>query len=590
MRNKIIRTICMIFCILLFNKTLIAEENVKLTALNAMERISQDQKSFGERKAEIKGARNEVVSFQIIAEALKRNEEVKNIKITDLVTNKGERIKSDNLKLFREFDVLVRRSTPRAELPPGLYRDILVPYKNPQTGKPIEPLSMSRKAWGEPWIREGYDVHAIPFTIYKGQNQALWIDVYIPKHVIPGKYKGKVIVINSEGFEKEIPIDLTVWDFILPDGPTHRNHFGHFNKITKFFDVNPGSKKFREIEMKYCKILSSHRINPPIPNNLLPEVNDDGSLKIIPERHARLEKFINNLNVTDFQIPKSPFFKLAVSALTSDYKKISDEQRRKTEIYYSDFYSYLKENGWAKRAYLYMWDEPNSIKNYEQVRAIGEIVHQAVPDIKRLVVEQTYPHDPSWPELDPAIDIWCTLWSFIDRESINKMISKGDEVWSYTAMVQQSPPYHPNYEQLKEYDPPYWHIDRPVIEYRIPTWINWQYNISGLLYWTTIFDVKDQWYHPVFVHKHHYNGGGYLLYPGTRCGVEGPLPSIRLKNIRDGMEDYEYFSILNDLGGRKTLDSIVKKVAPNWWNFTKNPEKVLNAREEIAKEILRLKG
>jgi hypothetical protein len=46
-----------------------------------------------------------------------------------------------------------------------------------------------------------------------------------------------------------------------------------------------------------------------------------------------------------------------------------------------------------------------------------------------------YLQDPSWPDIDLAVDIWCPLWSFIDRETINDKLAAGDEVWSYTALI-----------------------------------------------------------------------------------------------------------------------------------------------------------
>ena len=39
---------------------------------------------------------------------------------------------------------------------------------------------------------------------------------------------------------------------------------------------------------------------------------------------------------------------------------------------------------------IYLWDEPNLRENYEQVLALGQLVHEAVPSLKCLVVEQTY--------------------------------------------------------------------------------------------------------------------------------------------------------------------------------------------------------
>jgi hypothetical protein len=99
------------------------------------------------------------------------------------------------------------------------------------------------------------------------------------------------------------------------------------------------------------------------------------------------------------------------------------------------------------------------------------------------------------------------LWSFIDRKTINEKIAGGDEVWSYTALVQRSPRYHPEYENVKDLDPPYWHIDRPLTVYRVPTWINYQYGITGLLYWSTVTTVIEPWWNPAFAHPRHYNGG-----------------------------------------------------------------------------------
>ena len=65
-----------------------------------------------------------------------------------------------------------------------------------------------------------------------------------------------------------------------------------------------------------------------------------------------------------------------------------------------------------------------------QVLALGEMVHEAVPDLLGLVVEQTYIQNQSWPDIDPGVEFWCTLWSFVDERTIRDKIAGGDEVWS----------------------------------------------------------------------------------------------------------------------------------------------------------------
>ena len=119
---------------------------------------------------------------------------------------------------------------------------------------------------------------------------------------------------------------LTVWDFTLPDGPSHSNHFGGFRNVARFFDIKPDSERFRQIESRYCEAMAGHRLNPPLPASLLPEVNDDGSLNIIAERHQALQQFISRLHVTDFEIPRAPFARLSVSTKRPGYKDISPEQ------------------------------------------------------------------------------------------------------------------------------------------------------------------------------------------------------------------------------------------------------------------------
>jgi hypothetical protein len=154
---------------------------------------------------------------------------------------------------------------------------------------------------------------------------------------------------------------------------------------------------------------------------------------------------------------------------------------------------------------------------------------------------------------------------------------------------------------MKDKNPPYWHIDQPVISYRIPTWLNRQYDINGLLYWTTSgwYDDKGPWLAPAMTHysrgngvnflARYFNGGGMLFYPGKDAGFDGPVTTIRLKNIREGLEDYEYFAILESMGQKEFVKEMVDAVCPEWWNSTKDPEVLLKVREQLAMKIESLK-
>ena len=77
------------------------------------------------------------------------------------------------------------------------------------------------------------------------------------------------------------------------------------------------------------------------------------------------------------------------------------------------------------------------------------------------------------------------------------------------------------------------------------------------------------------------------LDPGTEAGIDGPIASVRLKNLRDGMEDYEYFVLLENRGGGDIVDEIVKSAVPTWGSWDQNTQRLIERRRTLAREILK---
>jgi hypothetical protein len=163
----------------------------------------------------------------------------------------------------------------------------------------------------------------------------------------------------------------------------------------------------------------------------------------------------------------------------------------------------------------------------------------------------------------------------LEEAAVKKRLSAGEEVWSYTALCQG------------RQDTPFWELDFPILNYRIPMWINWSLNITGLLYWSTTnwSSTRDVWTNPL-TYPDRYNMEGSLLYPGMDAGVRGFITSIRLKQIREGLEDYEYLTILTQRRGRAAGEDVVSKIARNWHDWDTDARHLLHARAEIARSIL----
>lgn len=89
---------------------------------------------------------------------------------------------------------------------------------------------------------------------------------------------------------------------------------------------------------------------------------------------------------------------------------------------------------------------------------------------------------------------------------------------------------------------------------------------------------------------------GNLVYPGKNGEL---LPSLRLENLRDGLEDYEYLAMLKRLvavGRRKCsaskelckaeiLLSVPAKVAQTVNSYSDDPVNLMQYREQVAHAI-----
>ncbi|MFW6162598.1 MAG: DUF4091 domain-containing protein, partial [Planctomycetota bacterium] len=139
------------------------------------------------------------------------------------------------------------------------------------------------------------------------------------------------------------------------------------------------------------------------------------------------------------------------------------------------------------------------------------------------------------------------------------------------------------------------HIDFPLLHYRVPAWMAWRYRIRGILYWGGMSfwrPVDDPWTDPETLDRRDrnpklvWNGEGSIVYPGRAVGYDGIAPSLRLKALRDAIEDYEYFALCERLGVADEAQKIVLPLAPSWYQWEPDPAAYEAARARLAELIL----
>jgi len=505
-------------------------------------RVQPEQTPPTARSLRLAAARNEWIGFQVIVTAGAAALEGVNVTVATLKGPEGATLPAP--RLYREHYLQVTQPTPRSKAPPGWWPDALIPFAIPA----------SERLPGAPRFT------GAPFTVQAGRNQPVYAELRIPEQARPGAYRGQVVVTARGQKPLRMPLRLTVWNLTLPRTPACQSNFGSFGRAARQAGLRADSPEARALIRRYENVLMAHRLMPAMPEGASVAAGPDGA----PDLSGLLpilRDYFETRHASALQLP------LPIAAPTG-------AGREKAIHYLRSYYAFLAAHGWADRAYTYLLDEPNDADAYEQVRRLAAMVREADPKIRFLCTEQPIPDDPAWGTLVGAVNLWCPLWALWDNASIREHLRQGEQVWSYTALCQG-----------KE-ETPFWELDFPLLNYRVASWQNWITGCTGLLYWTTVYWDKtpDPWTNPRTYNQ--FNGEGALFYPGQDAGVNGPVASLRLKAIRDGMQDYDLCALLAAKKGREAADAIVRQVARDWRDWEKDPQALFKARERLARAIL----
>ncbi len=272
--------------------------------------------------------------------------------------------------------------------------------------------------------------------------------------------------------------------------------------------------------------------------------------------------------------------------------------------------AHLAARGWLDEAYVYWFDEPDP-KDYAFVMNGFEKLRRAAPGLRGMLTEQVEA------ELVGGPKIWCPLTPAYDPELAALRREKGDEFWWYICTGPKAP-----YVTL--------FIDHPGTELRVWGWQTFKRGITGMLVWQTNYWTSPTAYtdpeHPQNPYEDPMswttgygvpagtrapwgNGDGRFLYPPEAAAhgrpgrpvLEGPVVSIRLEMLRDGIEDYEYLALLTRLlakhrdklsaGTVSDIQALLRvpgTISRNLTQFTRDPAPMENRREALARAIASL--
>jgi hypothetical protein len=83
-------------------------------------------------------------------------------------------------------------------------------------------------------------------------------------------------------------------------------------------------------------------------------------------------------------------------------------------------------------------------------------------------------------------------------------------------------------------------------------------------------------------------GDGIFLYPPGPIGSTESAPGIRLKAIRDGIQDYEYAQMLKNLGQINFLNLVVRPIAESWTKWSHDSNSLEAVRQQLGERLNQL--
>ncbi len=372
----------------------------------------------------------------------------------------------------------------------------------------------------------GAALDAVPFDLAEGRNQGIWVDVFVPRGAAAGEYTGTFTVTSDQG-TAAVDLALTVHDFMLPLSPSLKSSFG----ISA-----PYRPKGEEL----------------LRNRIMP-------------RHSEPEDEAYFMGEYGLSCSNSGFYGESGWCTMNPAPSVAEFEAAAA----------LHQPGLF--LYDYTADEIDPCTNlYPLLRQWGRNMHAA--GINQLVTISPVPelYDDGSGTGRSAVDIWVLLPNMYDGalDRVQYVQDKGDQVWSYNCLIQDD-------------HSPKWEIDFSPINFRIQAgFINQVLGLTGLLYWKSDRWGADPWNDPSYDPS--YPGEGMLLYPGDQVGIPGgACPSMRLKYLRDGVEDYEYIQLLKEEGDGDAALAIARTVATSWSDWTRDPAVLETARAQLASGIHR---
>lgn len=385
-----------------------------------------------------------------------------------------------------------------------------------------------------------------------GVTQPIWMSVHVPYGTPAGKYSGtlELMIRPSEGsvMTQDITVELTVWDIDLPT--LNASKFpAIFSFNTGILEQLYGKEVTEEIKWKYYDLFIDQRMGGDnlytgVPTNITVAkylANKGVQWLTLLDIYAVASGYIDKSYISS-DVSKPYFHRNSDFKVEGDCVNFTDTLVQKAIETLTPVVEEYEKQGLLESVFVYGFDEaPKTCES--SLRNIYTALKKKWPKLRTVAVI-------NWlPSLDLPLDVWVLQYEEFYEDVAAKWTATGKQQWWYHCIE----PAGENY--LNTF------IERPLMEARLLFWLAAYHQVGGWLYYSdflwsrdppsnkpmarinqtarTDFDPANYIWLPdksIFA-----NGDGNFVYPG----VNGPIQTMRLRNLRDGFEDVELFRMLD---------------------------------------------
>lgn len=406
-----------------------------------------------------------------------------------------------------------------------------------------------------------------PVDIQPRDAQAFWLRFRAGKQQPPGRYRGKLEVIVEDEPVYAFNLRVDVYPFVLPDrspldlaitfGP-HDHPLDSTKAAQLEWRKSPDYpiNAWKRHRLEWGDFLADYYITY---DSLYHHSSPDFEILQRLQKRGQLGRF-----------------NLGYYAILGEKPEEQEAWRKNTLARIKAAYEQAKALGLLEHAYIYGCDE-NPEELFPGVERAARLLKQECPGVT--IMTTTYDHSYGTQTVIKSMDAFCPLTPRYDRALAERVRAEGKQVWWYICCG----PHHPYCNMFVEY---------PAIEGRLLMGAQTaKYRPDGFLYYQiSIWNAQKPITSGPFTD---WDPRSWTTYHGdgswTCVGPDGtPLPTIRLENFRDGLEDYAYAVILEHIIQAYEAKPQLTAEEQAWLKEAKAalavPEKLVKSMSEYSRE------